>query len=58
MQVQVAKAVLAFAGITVFLLGIRFGNDVLRWTGVGLVAAAFLLRFVKSNPSRTSEEDR
>lgn len=53
-----AKAVLAFAGITVFLLGIRFGNDVLRWTGVGLVVAAFLLRFVKSNPSRTSEEDR
>ena len=44
--VVVAKVVLAVAGLVCFLLGIRFGQDVLRWTGIALVAVAWLLRFV------------
>jgi hypothetical protein len=52
-QLQVAKLVLAMAGIVVFLYGIRTGLDVLRWTGIVLVAVAFLLRFVGRAGSRT-----
>jgi hypothetical protein len=52
-QVQLAKLILAVAGIVVFLFGIRTGLDVLRWTGIVLVAAAFLLRFVGRAGSRT-----
>lgn len=52
-QVQLAKLVLAMAGIVVFLFGIRLQLDVLRWTGIVLVAAAFLLRFVGRAGSRT-----
>lgn len=43
--VSIAKLVLALAGIVVFLLGIRFGSDLLRWTGTALVVIAWLLRF-------------
>lgn len=57
-QVQAAKAVLAFAGIIVFFAGIRLGVDLLRWTGIGLVVVAFLLRFLKSNPSTSSKEEQ
>lgn len=61
-QVQLAKLMLAVAGIVVFLFGIRTGLDVLRWTGIVLVAAAFLLRFVGragngiSSPTAQSED--
>jgi hypothetical protein len=61
-QVQLAKLMLAVAGIVVFLFGIRTGLDVLRWTGIVLVAAAFLLRFVGrvgngiSSPTAHSED--
>jgi len=44
--VTIAKLVLAVVGIVLFLLGIRSGLDLMRWTGIGLVAAAFLMRFV------------
>lgn len=52
--VSVAKLVLALAGIVVFLLGIRSGDALLRWTGTALVVIAWLLRFVDrtSAPSR------
>jgi hypothetical protein len=43
--ISIAKLALTLAGIVVFLLGIQAGNAMLRWTGIGLVAMAFLLRF-------------
>lgn len=49
-SVQSLKLAIAAVGIGVFFLGIRHANDVLRWTGIGLVAAAFLLRFVRPRP--------
>lgn len=54
--VTVAKLVLTVAGIVVFFLGIRAGIGVMRWTGILLVTAAWLLRFVgrKSAGSRSS----
>lgn len=51
--VSVAKLVLAAAGLAVFFLGVRIGVGAVRWTGIALVAAAWLLRFA----SRRSPDD-
>ena len=45
--VSIAKLALAASGIIVFGIGIRLENAMLRWTGIGFVAAAWLMRFVK-----------
>ena len=42
----VAKIVIAGAGVAVFLTGVRTEIVFLRWIGIGLVAVAFLLRFI------------
>ena len=52
-SVQIAKVVLAVAGLVVFLLGVRTGQDLLRWIGIGLVVVAWLMRFIK--PKTSSE---
>ncbi len=53
--VQIAKVVLAVAGLVVFLLGIQSGQDLLRWIGISLVVVAWLLRFIKpKTPSENS----
>lgn len=44
---SMAKLALAACGIIVFGMGIRLDNVMLRWTGIGVVAAAWLMRFVK-----------
>jgi hypothetical protein len=46
-SVQTLKIAVAVVGLGVFFLGVRLGNEVLRWTGIGLVATAVLLRFVR-----------
>lgn len=51
--VQIAKVVLALAGLSVFLLGVQNGQDLLRWIGISLVVVAWLLRFIK--PKTPSE---
>ena len=40
-----AKLACALLGIAAFGVGIRLQDDRLRWTGLGLVALAWLLRF-------------
>ncbi len=45
-----AKVVLAISGVAVFIVGVRVDNALVRWAGTGLVAAAWLLRFVKDTP--------
>jgi hypothetical protein len=40
------KLALAVAGIALFLLGMRAGNQTVRWAGIALVAVAWSLRFV------------
>lgn len=45
-----AKTGLAILGLGLFLLGIRFGYDPLRWVGIGVVAVAWLLRFLRQAP--------
>lgn len=54
--VHVAKLALALAGIAVFLLGINTGNVMVRWTGIGLVVVAWLLRFVARPSARRSRD--
>lgn len=46
MHIQTVKVVLALAGIAVFLVGIRSGQDIVRWMGIALVVVAWLLRFL------------
>jgi len=46
-RVTVAKIAFALAGVGIFAYGIRSEDTVVRWVGIGLVVAAFLLRFVK-----------
>lgn len=41
-----AKLVIAVAGVLVFLTGVRLEFEPVRWIGIGLVAVAFLLRFI------------
>ncbi len=41
------KLALAAAGLALIGIGVRFDSAAFRWTGIGLVAAAWLLRFVK-----------
>lgn len=61
MSVHQAKLVLAVAGLLVFFTGARVGSDWLRWAGIALVAAAWLLRFYKGRAhgpaASTSLED-
>ena len=41
------KLGLAVIGIIVFAAGVRLEHQILRWVGIGFVAAAFLSRFIK-----------
>ena len=45
--VLISRFALAGAGIVVWGLGARIDNALLRWTGIGLLALALLLRFAK-----------
>lgn len=45
--VTIAKLALAFSGLALFAIGIRQDNAIFRWTGIGLVTVAWMLRFVK-----------
>lgn len=59
--ITIAKVALAVAGIVVFMLGVQSGVDSVRWTGVALVVAAFLLRFFgrgRRDAAAPNPEDR
>lgn len=61
MPVHQAKIVLALVGLLVFFTGAKLGFGWLRWAGIALVAAAWLLRFYKGraaapSPSTPSED--
>ena len=44
--VTIAKLALALSGLATFGIGIRLDHPTIRWTGIGLVAVAWMLRFV------------
>jgi hypothetical protein len=47
MPVHVAKLVLAMAGLLAFLAGTQTDFAWLRWSGIALVAIAWMLRFYR-----------
>ena len=54
-----AKIALALIGLVLFGAGVRLERTELRWTGLGFVVVAWLLRFARSRgteePTRPSE---
>lgn len=46
------KLLVAAAGVSVWGIGVRQGDDRLRWAGIALLAVAFLLRLVRDRHSR------
>lgn len=40
------KLVVAVVGLGVWVVGLRMGEDRLRWAGIALLAGAFLLRLL------------
>jgi hypothetical protein len=54
--IVIAKYVTAGAGILVFGAGMRTENETLRWVGIGIVAVAWFLRFVKEPAAHESPD--
>ena len=51
----VARLALLLAGIALFLMGIRTGQDTYRYVAIGLLAVAVILRFVDRSRSKRDE---
>lgn len=45
-----AKIALALAGIVVWAYGYSTNHQQMRWVGIGLLATAFMLRFLVRRP--------
>ncbi len=52
-----AKLVIAVVGVAVFMTGVRLEMEVVRWLGIGLVAVAFLLRFIGRRNAPSAPDD-
>jgi hypothetical protein len=53
------KLIVALLGIAVFGYGIRIDSEVVRWIGIGLVALAWVMRFVRRKaPAQLPDETR
>ncbi|HET7458726.1 MAG TPA: hypothetical protein VFJ74_13850 [Gemmatimonadaceae bacterium] len=48
----VVKIALAVAGVAFFGYGVRVDSTTARWVGIGFVAVAAVLRFVRTPASR------
>ncbi|MHB1222439.1 MAG: hypothetical protein ACYC2G_00115 [Gemmatimonadaceae bacterium] len=46
------KLLVAAAGVSMWAMGVRLGDDRLRWGGIALLAVAFLLRLLKDRHGR------
>lgn len=53
--ITIAKYLVAGSGLFIFGLGMRFDSVSVRWTGIGVVAAAWMLRFVKERTGDRNE---
>ncbi len=53
---SLAKYVLALAGVAIVLLADKFGVPRLGWVGLGLVLAAFFLRFWQRAKAKRRED--
>lgn len=55
-RLSTAKMILAIGGVAVFGAGIRWDSVLVRWVGIGLVAAAWLLRLKGRAKSSAHDE--
>ena len=53
-----AKYALALSGVAIVLAGDRWGKPLLGWLGLGLILAAFFLRFWRRASARQSSEPK
>ena len=44
------KLLVAGAGLSVWGIGVRYGDERFRWAGIALLAIAFLLRLFRRRP--------
>jgi hypothetical protein len=57
-KVGLAKGALAIAGIVLFLWARDDDQQGIRWVAIGLMFAAFMLRFVERGSRGTTTEER
>ena len=55
MNLQTARLVLALVGVLVWAYAHRAGYDELRWVGIGMLAVAFILRFIRRKPTSPAQ---
>lgn len=51
------KLVVAATGVCVWGVGVRLGEERLKWAGIALLAIAFLLRLLKEHPTHPDGDD-
>lgn len=51
------KLVVAATGVCVWGVGVRLGEERLKWAGIALLAIAFLLRLFKERPTHPDGDD-
>jgi len=49
---------LAFIGVVLWGYGVRVDHEPLRWLGIGFLAAAALVRFIRRRRERDSSDPR
>lgn len=47
-----AKMAFAVVGLLIWAYGLRIDSTVVRWLGIGFLAVAFLMRFIRRRPGR------
>ena len=56
MSLTHAKLALAAAGLVIWGFGVQTGDSRANWLGIGMLAAAAVLRFFKPRPPRAEGE--
>jgi hypothetical protein len=51
------KLVLAVVGLSLFFVGVKRDDQVVRWAGISLVAVAFLLRFAPQREDDPAKDE-
>lgn len=50
------KLATAAAGVVVWAVGVRIGEERLKWAGIAILAFAFLLRLLNDKPGADSDD--
>jgi len=50
------KLIVAAAGVSIWAVGVRVGDERLKWAGIAILVAAFLLRLLNDRPGASSDD--